>query len=76
MLIKKGDDIMQEIKCDCGLNHDMTFCLNKTCNSVRKCMRFGGNHVLNRHWDFFSDYGEGKYYEECNMYIEVEHGTK
>lgn len=59
--------------CDCKLSHAITFCTNQICNSVRKCMRYGGNHELNGDRNSFSDFcSEGKYFEECGMYIKAE----
>lgn len=56
---------MNKTKCDCNMSHDMTFCTNETCNLLRKCMRFNGNHVLNGQWDSFADY--------CGVYVERFH---
>ena len=66
---------MNKTKCDCSMSHDMTFCTNQTCNSIRKCMRFGGNHVMTSDWNSFSDFGsDNKYVDECRMYIKAKRG--
>lgn len=62
---------MKEVKerCDCNMSHDITFCTNQNCNTVRKCMRYGGCHVMTSDYNSFADFGNKKYDEQCNMFI-------
>lgn len=44
-------------RCDCNMSHDITFCTNQNCNTVRKCMRYGGNHTMMSDYNAFADFG-------------------
>lgn len=56
-------------KCKCNMSHDMAFCTNQNCNTIRKCMRYAGNHIMMSKYNSFSDFGNFKYDENCRYYI-------